>query len=81
MQTVIPDQIALGRALLALRERRGLSRVELATRLNIEPDFVSANESGQINIRWQTLMDLLRALDATISDLADELPEPPLRDR
>jgi transcriptional regulator with XRE-family HTH domain len=70
---VISDQLALGRALMRLRERSGLSQAELAVCLGLETAYVPAVEAGEMDLRWHTLMRFLRGLDATVSDLAAEL--------
>lgn len=64
---------ALGRALRSLRRRAGITQEELGARVGIDPTYVSRVEGGRINLRWGTLQRFLRALDATLADLAAEV--------
>lgn len=65
------DLVTVGRALTSLRERAGISAGALASQLHLEPAFVSAVEQGTLDLRWQTVMRILRALDADLTELAD----------
>lgn len=67
------DQATVGQALRRLRDKQHLDEDELAKRLSIEVAFVCEIERGGVDIRWQTLMQFLRALDVTLSDLAAEI--------
>jgi transcriptional regulator with XRE-family HTH domain len=69
------DQLALGRALRQLRQRAGVTQLELATRANTDDTYISQVEKGHIGVRWHTTMRLLRALDATLLDLATTIAE------
>ena len=66
-------QRALGQALRGLRQRTGITQKELGARVNIDPTYVSRVEGGRINLRWATLQRFLRALDATLADLAAQI--------
>ena len=46
---------------------------ELGARVGIDPTYISRVEGGRINLRWGTLQRFLRALDATLADLAAEV--------
>jgi DNA-binding XRE family transcriptional regulator len=66
-------QGALGRALRGLRQQAGITQEELGARVGIDPTYISRVEGGRINLRWGTLQRFLRALDATLADLAVEV--------
>jgi transcriptional regulator with XRE-family HTH domain len=65
----------LGQALMRLRADAGASDAELAVRLDVEIAFIRAIEAGEVNLRWQMVMNLLGALGVTIGDLASELDD------
>lgn len=69
-------QDALGRALRGLRQRTGMTQEELGSRIGIDPTYISRVEGGRINLRWGTLQRFLRALDATLADLAVGVERP-----
>jgi len=69
------DPRALGRALRKLRQRAGITQLELATRASTDDTYISQVEKGHVDVRWQTTMRLLRALDATLLDLAATIAE------
>jgi transcriptional regulator with XRE-family HTH domain len=73
--TLVPDlsYLALGRAIRKLREARGWSIEQVAARAEMETAMVHAIEAGEIEARWSTVMMLLNALGATLSDLASEM--------
>jgi transcriptional regulator with XRE-family HTH domain len=67
------DQVVVGGALRRLRERRAIQEAELASTLEIEVAYVVEIEQGGMDVRWQTVMRFLRALDATLAELAAEI--------
>jgi transcriptional regulator with XRE-family HTH domain len=67
---ILASQRALGRALRELRDRAGLTQKELGARAGADDTYLSQVEGGHRDIRWSTVTRLLRALDATIGDLA-----------
>ncbi len=67
------DYVALGRALAALRHRAGLTQAEAGQRAGIRNTHVSLVERGERGISYRTLMALLRAYGATLSELAAEI--------
>jgi transcriptional regulator with XRE-family HTH domain len=69
------DQILLGRALLALRKRAGMTQSEVGERAGTDDTHVSRVERGQFDIRWTTFRRLLEALGADMHQLADALVE------
>lgn len=70
---ILASQHALGAALRELRTRAGLTQKELGTRAGADDTYLSQVEGGHRDIRWSTVTRLLRALDATIADLAAEV--------
>jgi transcriptional regulator with XRE-family HTH domain len=71
------DQLVLGRALRALRQGAGMTQGEVGVRAGTDDTHVSRMERGQFDVRWHTLQRLLRALDATLADLADAIANDP----
>ncbi|OLB40758.1 MAG: hypothetical protein AUG46_06280 [Acidobacteria bacterium 13_1_20CM_3_58_11] len=53
----------LRRALREAREKRGWSQRDLASRLSVGQRHISGIESGKIVPRYDTLLELVRALD------------------
>ena len=78
---VVADRLAVGAALRHLREDRAVSREQLADRIGLEVDYIPAIEAGETNLRWTTLMAILRALNVNLGELAVEIDrKPPIRD-
>lgn len=69
------DQVILGRALRELRDRAELTQEQLAERIGIDLTYVSRVERGKRGVRWHTVMRFLRALDASLGDLAAVIEE------
>lgn len=69
MTDAAQDQLVLGRALRALRQRAGMTQGEVGARAGTDDTHVSRVERGQFDVRWHTLRRFLRALDASMSDL------------
>jgi transcriptional regulator with XRE-family HTH domain len=69
------DQLLLGRALLALRKRTGMTQSEVAERAGTDDTHVSRVERGLFDVRWTTFRRLLEALGADMHQLADALLE------
>src|SRR5271157_6000270 len=57
----LPDD--LRRALVAARQRRGWSQVELGRRVGLPQVHISGIETGKVVPRFDTLLDLVRVLD------------------
>jgi transcriptional regulator with XRE-family HTH domain len=72
-QTRDADLIALGRALRALRDRAGMTQEQLAALLGMDATYISRIERGRRGVQWLTVQRFLRALDATLADLAAEV--------
>jgi transcriptional regulator with XRE-family HTH domain len=66
------ELLRLGRALRALRQRKGLKQIELATAAGISESQVSDIERGKNNPGWRLIVRIVvEGLGLTISDLAD----------
>ncbi len=66
---------ALGRALRILRDHAGLTQEELASRLGIDPTYVSRIERGRRGVQWLTVQRFLQALGADLHQLADAIEQ------
>jgi XRE family transcriptional regulator, fatty acid utilization regulator len=60
----------LGIVMRSLRKRAGLTQVEAAERIGIRSTFVSQIENGARGMRWHTMLALLDAYNADLTDLA-----------
>jgi transcriptional regulator with XRE-family HTH domain len=60
----------LGIVMRSLRKRAGLTQVEAAERIGIRSTFVSQIEHGARGMRWHTMLALLDAYNADLTDLA-----------
>jgi transcriptional regulator with XRE-family HTH domain len=67
------DQRIFGRALRELRRRAGVTQEQLAASAGTDNTYISHAEAGRFGVGWPSAMRLLRALDATPSDLAAEI--------
>lgn len=72
-ETVEDAQLALGAALRGLREKAGISQLELSQRTGAHNSYISQVEAGLRDIRWSTITRLLVGLEASIEDLASEI--------
>lgn len=63
-------QPALGRAINAAREERGMTQEDLAHRADLHPTWISHLESGRKNPTWATVGRIAAALDMRVSELA-----------
>ena len=69
-----PETTPLGRELKRLRQERGLSQRQLATRLGCSPTLMSHYERGRKRPRTAVLTVLARALDVPKERLSELLP-------
>jgi transcriptional regulator with XRE-family HTH domain len=66
------ELLRLGLAVRALRQRKGLKQIELATAAGISESQVSDIERGKNNPGWRLIVRIVNdGLGLTISDLAD----------
>jgi DNA-binding XRE family transcriptional regulator len=64
-----PEHHALGRALLELRARRGLSQEQLGADAGLHRNYVGAIERGEINPTFRVLLKLTVGLRLPLSEL------------
>jgi DNA-binding XRE family transcriptional regulator len=64
-----PEHHALGRALLELRARRGLSQEQLGADAELHRNYVGALERGEINPTFRILLKLAAGLRLPLSEL------------
>lgn len=64
-------QEALGRVLKALREEKGLSQKEFASRIGLSSSWLSRIESGNYDPPWSNLRRVAKGLAITLGDLED----------
>lgn len=69
MQSRPPAQVALGRAIRALRESRGVSQEELAFQVGVHRTYLGSVERGERNVSLQNILKVAAALDTTGSQL------------
>lgn len=70
MPPPLPPDPALGKAIKKLREARGLTQEELATRAGTTVGTVSRMEASKSAPAWATVMHITRALDVSLAELA-----------
>lgn len=66
----------LGRTIVVLRERRGLSQSELARRSEVDRAFLNGIEQGRRSPTVPALVKIARGLDSTVSVLTTGIVEP-----
>jgi DNA-binding XRE family transcriptional regulator len=62
---------ALGRAVLELRARRGLSQEQLGAEADLHRNYVGAIERGEINPTFRVLLKLAASLRLPLCELID----------
>lgn len=70
MPPPLPPDPALGLAIKKLREARGLTQEELASRSGTTVGTVSRLESAKSAPAWATVMQIIAALDVSLPELA-----------
>jgi transcriptional regulator with XRE-family HTH domain len=65
-----PDARALGRAVRAIRDERGLSQVQVAEATGFIQAWISHVEHGRRNPSWNNFVRLATGLGVSVSDLA-----------
>lgn len=66
--------IGMGRAIVLIREQRGMDRDELAEKIEEEPQVLGKIERGEVDADWATLRVIAHALDLPL-DVLVELAE------
>jgi transcriptional regulator with XRE-family HTH domain len=67
------EYAALGKALCVLREQAGLTQKQAGAKIGIRDTFISQIENGHRGMRWHTLLAFLRAYEADLSALGEEI--------
>lgn len=67
--SVIPEQIALARNIVAARERLGLNQSELARRAGMNRGYLIMLEGATANPSLIKIADLARTLNMTVREL------------
>jgi len=70
MPNLQPDAAALGRAVRAVREERGISQVQLAADTGFMQSWISHVEHGRRNPSWSNVVRLAGGLGIRVSELA-----------
>lgn len=65
-----PEAAALGRAVRAIRDERGLSQVQLADATGFIQAWISHVERGKRNPSWNNVVRLAEGLGVSVSELA-----------
>ena len=63
--------ISIAFTVLALLDQKGMSKQELAIKMNVKPQFVSRIVKGKANLTLETLVKLEQALGAAIIEGVD----------
>lgn len=72
MPKTSPDAAALGRAVQALRAKRGLSQTQLAEATGFVQSWISHIERGKRNPTWSNIVRLADGLGVSVAELARE---------
>jgi transcriptional regulator with XRE-family HTH domain len=75
MPQLSPDHRALGRAVRAIRQERGLSQVQLAEATGFMQSWISNVEHGRRNPSWSNVIRLAEGLGVNVSELAARAQE------
>lgn len=65
-----PDKLALGEAVRAIREERGLSQAQVAESVGFIQAWISHVEHGRRNPSWSNVVRLSSGLGVRVSELA-----------
>jgi transcriptional regulator with XRE-family HTH domain len=67
------DYAELGRALAAMRRRRGLTQAQVAEKVGIRNTHVSGIEIGERGASYPTILAMLRVYRSSLKELAEEI--------
>jgi transcriptional regulator with XRE-family HTH domain len=70
MSSSTPDLLALGRAVRAIRDEKGISQVQLAEATGFRQSWLSDVEHGRRNPSWSNVVRLATGLGLSVSALA-----------
>jgi transcriptional regulator with XRE-family HTH domain len=80
MPPPLPPDPALGLAIKEMREARRLTQEELATRAGTTVGTISRMEAAKSAPAWATVMQVIDAMDVSLSDLARTVEKARRRD-
>lgn len=66
-----PKAVSIAFTVLALLDQKGITKQELAAKMNVKPQFISRIVKGKANLTLETLTKLEQALEAPIVTVAD----------
>lgn len=66
-----PSHKALGRAVAAAREEKGITQAAVAEKTGLHVTYISGIENGSRNPTWTVLTQISRALGLRVSELAE----------
>lgn len=66
-----PKAVSIAFTVLALLDKKGISKQELAAKMNVKPQYVSRIVKGKANLTLETLVKIEQALESTIVDIID----------
>lgn len=70
MPALPPDLVALGRAIRAFRNEKGISQTRLAETTGFTQGWISDTENGKRNPSWTNIGRLAGGLGISVSELA-----------
>lgn len=66
----LPDAVALGRAVQAIRAETGISQVQLSEKTGLVQSWISHIEHGRRNPTWGNIVRLADGLGVSVAELA-----------
>ena len=63
--------VSIAFTVLALLDQKGISKQELAAKMNVKPQYVSRIVKGKANVTLETLVKIEQALGSTIVEVVD----------
>lgn len=63
--------VSIAFTVLALLDQKGITKQELAAKMNVKPQYVSRIVKGKANVTLETLVKIEQALGSTIVEVVD----------
>ena len=63
--------VSIAFTVLALLDQKGISKQELAAKMNVKPQYISRIVKGKANVTLETLVKIEQALGSTIIEVVD----------
>ena len=67
------EEFTLASSLIKARSAADMTQEQVAERLGVDPTFIGRLERGQRGAHWRTIRRILAAVDASVSDFANEI--------